>query len=199
MPPARPVSVRHRRPALPGFFGRILCGWGSASPTCGTCERTSPARCHGEESVFPIGKENLKKHGEHPPPPRRQPLPAGSRFAVAGPARHSPARRRAPWRGCGFCPSAGSPGRRDRPRSGGGSRRLPGRRPAATAAPAPRRHLRGARRRRGARGVGGTPGPAWPPPPRSFPPRPPLSPARPAARARAIAPASPLHAAQRSG
>lgn len=84
MAPARPVSVRRRRPALPGFFGRILCGWGSASPTCGTCERTSPARCHGEESVFPIGKQNLKKHGEHPPPPRRQPLPGrrapGSRW-----------------------------------------------------------------------------------------------------------------------
>lgn len=134
---------------LPGFFGRILCHWGSASPTCGTSERAFPARCHGEESVFPTGEEHLNVHREHhhaptsphlfPYPARRQPLPGRGKpsSAAAGPARHSPARRRAPWRGCGSCPSAGSPGPGDRPRSGGDSRRRPARRAAATAAPGP--------------------------------------------------------------
>lgn len=79
---------------LPGFFGRILCRWGSASPTCGTFERAFPARCHREESVFPTGEEHLNVHQEHhrrptsphlfPSPARRQPLPR----------RRSPAPRR---------------------------------------------------------------------------------------------------------
>lgn len=151
-------------PALPGFFGRILCRWGSASPTCGTSERASPARCHGEESVFPTREENLRRQPRATPVPVPRPAPGGRSpggenpfRGAAGPSRPSPARRRALWRGCGSCPSAGSPGRRDRPRSGGGNRRLPGRRPATTATPAPRRHLWRARRRPGAGGGGGRP------------------------------------------
>lgn len=148
-------------PALPGFFGRILCRWGSASPTCGTSERASPARCHGEESVFPTREENLRRQPRATPVPVPRPAPGGRSpggenpfRGAAGPSRPSPARRRALWRGCGSCPSAGSPGRRDRPRSGGGNRRLPGRRPATTATPAPRRHLWRARRRPGAECAG---------------------------------------------
>lgn len=73
-------------PALPGFFGRILCRWGSASPTCGTSERASPARCHGEESVFPTREENLRRDTESDPRPRPRPRPAaGGRSPGGGP------------------------------------------------------------------------------------------------------------------
>lgn len=82
VPRTRPVSSRRRSSALPGFFGRILCRWGSASPTCGTSEPASPARCHGEESFFPMGEENLKKHGEHPTP--HPPRPTDSRSRRGG-------------------------------------------------------------------------------------------------------------------
>lgn len=73
---------------LPGFFGRILCRLGSASPTCGISERAFPARCHGEGSVFPTGEEHLNVHREAPPPPYiPPPFPLSAPRAAQAPLR----------------------------------------------------------------------------------------------------------------
>lgn len=138
-----PLGVAPSRPATAArpyrdFLGVLFAVGGQhpgrGAPPCGLPQLVVT----GRKAVFLRGEETLKRALYPSFPPSQKP------------SRHPPARRRAPWRGCGSCPSAGSPCRRGLPRRAGGSRCPPGRTrpagpphgPAATAAPAPRRDLR---------------------------------------------------------
>lgn len=133
--PSRPATAaRPYRDFLGVLFAVGGQHPGRGAPPCGLPQLVVT----GRKAVFLRGEETLKRalYPSFPPSPK--------------PSRHPPARHRAPWKGCGSCPSAGSPCRRGLPRRAGGSRCPPGRTrpagpphgPAATAAPAPRRDLR---------------------------------------------------------
>lgn len=133
-PPAPPPQ-----PVLTGIFWAYSLPLGVSIPAVGHLRAGFPSSLSRAGKRFSCGGEETLKRALYPSFPPSQ-----------KPSRHPPARRREPWRGCGSCPSAGSPCRRGLPRRAGGSRCPPGRTrpagpphgPAATAAPAPRRDLR---------------------------------------------------------